>query len=83
MAESVQDHPWSGYRHNAQGQTDNLVEMHSVYQRPGPVDAGRRIAYSSLFRCAVESEELQRIRLATVTGSVIGNERFRVQQSKK
>jgi putative transposase len=79
MVNSPQDYPWSGYRHNAQGQDDGLLEPHSMYQRLGPDSASRRNEYSRLFEGALGPGALEQIRLATEAGAVIGTDRFREQ----
>ena len=82
MVNSPQDYPWSSYRHNAQGQCDTLLEKHSVYLGLGSDNASRHAAYENLFRSALHPGELEQIRFATNTGSVIGNDQFREQTEK-
>ncbi len=79
MVYSPQDYPWSSYRHNAQGRRDSLLQTHAVYQRLGLDNTSRHGAYRDLFLGAQDPRELERIRFATESGSVIGNDRFREQ----
>jgi putative transposase len=82
MVNSPQHYPWSSYRHNALGQRDSLLEMHSVFRRLGPDEAKRHDVYRTLFHDALAPEDLKQIRLATKAGTVIGNDRFREQIEK-
>ena len=43
MMKPPQHYPWSSYRHNALGQRDSLLEMHSVFRRLGPDEAKRSL----------------------------------------
>jgi len=79
MMAAPQDYPWSSYRYNAQGEHDGLLEPHDVYRRLGPDNASRQQRYRRLFQELLDSGELGRIRSATETGTVIGNNRFREQ----
>ena len=82
MVNSPQDYRWSSYRHNAQGRHDSLLSLHSVYQRLGSDCASRQDAYRSLFHGAFSPGEMEKIRVATAVGSVIGNDRFREQTER-
>jgi len=82
MVNSPQHYPWSSYRHNALGQYDSLLEMHSVFRRLGPDEAKRHDVYRTLFHHALAPGDLKQIRLATEAGTVIGNDRFREQIEK-
>ena len=82
MVNSPQHYPWSSYRHNALGQRDSLLEMHSVFRRLGPDEAKRHDVYRTLFHDALAPGDLKQIRLATEAGTVIGNDRFREQIEK-
>ena len=74
------DHPrrfcWSSYRHNADGNTDELVTPHSLYLQLGRQPDECRAAYRALFERQLDETTLADIRLATNTGWALGGEEF-------
>jgi putative transposase len=83
MVNSPEDYSWSSFGHNALGQGDSLLEMHNVYLRLAADHAGRRKAYRGLFFGALHPGDLERIRVATEDGAVIGDDRFLRQTEKR
>jgi putative transposase len=77
MVEDPGAYRWSSYRFNADGFPDALVSPHPLYEQLGDNPASRRTAYRALFSNHVEDRELEVIRGATETGTVLGNDRFR------
>ncbi len=77
MVSAPQQYRWTSYRGNAQGQADSLLSPHDVYQRLGQDLASCREGYRQLFERQLDVVTLGQIRLATETGAVIGNDRFR------
>ena len=68
---------WSSYRFNADGFPDASVSPHPLYEQLGDNPESRRTAYRALFSNLVDDRELDAIRGATETGTVLGNDRFR------
>ncbi|WP_372720524.1 transposase [Immundisolibacter sp.] len=77
MVEDPGAYRWSSYRFNADGFPDALVLLHPLYERLGDDPASRRAAYRALFSTPVDDRELDTIRDATQTGTVLGHDRFR------
>lgn len=75
------EHPWSSYRCNALGQTDELVSPHPEYQRLG-ADEERLAAYRQLFKHHLTEDGLAEIRETTNKAWVLGSDQFkrRIQQ---
>jgi hypothetical protein len=70
---------WSSHRANAEGAPPLLVTPHERYTALGPDDASRRSACRELFRDALSTESIDRIRHANNTNDTLGNDRFRNQ----
>lgn len=73
------DYPWSSYRMNAQGQTDDLVTPHMLYRRLGSNSDQRRSAYRQLFRSHLSTGDVEAIREATNKAWALGSQRFRAK----
>ncbi|MGI9301345.1 MAG: transposase, partial [Gammaproteobacteria bacterium] len=76
------DYPWSSYRFNALGETDDLVTPHDLYTGLGRSGPKRRSAYRSLFRSRLGERALCEIREATNKAWVLGDDRFRARVEK-
>jgi len=70
------EYRWSSYRANAQGEADELLTPHPLYQALGPDDLSRQAAYRELFRYALEPGLVDEIRRATNGNYALGDERF-------
>lgn len=77
------DYPWSSYRSNAQGQTNELVTPHLEYRRLGKTDEERHAAYRLLFKSHIPESSLNEIRDATNKAWVLGNDRFKQRIQKQ
>lgn len=77
MVKSPTHYRWSSYRANAQGQTDRLVTPHERYRGLGRSLEDRQTVYRDLFRNMLEPGELKDLRTAWLTGTPLGNDRFR------
>ncbi len=77
MVEDPGVYRWSSYRFNADGFPDALVSLHPLYEQLGDDPASRRAAYRALFSTHIDDRELDKIRDATQTGTVLGHARFR------
>lgn len=73
------EYRWSSFRTNAQGRPCKLITPHAIYRGLGSSDAACRRAYCGLFEACIDADALDRIRTATQSGGVIGNQRFREQ----
>lgn len=72
-----EDYPWSSYRANASGSTDDLVTPHERYTALAAEAVSRRAAYRALFEDALDETTLQKIRDTTNKAWALGNNRFR------
>ena len=79
MVEHPADYRWSSYRANAQGEANELVQPHEVYQALGLDANGRQAAYRELFRYELEPGLVDQIRCATNGNFALGNQRFAEQ----
>jgi putative transposase len=77
MVKQPADYPWSSYRRNALGQADTLLMPHMLYENLGADAMQRCAAYRALFSVQTDPAELQAIRSATETGTILGNDRFK------
>lgn len=79
MVDRPGDYPWSSFRSNAGGTMQPVLSPHSIYLALGVTPESRAQAYDALFDRHLEPQEIQAIRVATETGVVLGNDRFRGQ----
>ncbi len=77
MVAHPSEYPWSSYRGNALGQTNELVTPHIEYRRLGKTDEERQAAYRQLFKHRIPENSLAEIREATNKAWVLGNGRFK------
>jgi len=83
MASHPSEYPWSSYRFNALGQSNELVIPHKEYKRLGADDTKRQTAYRKLFRSHIPEMTLEAIREATNKAWVLGGDRFKKRVKKK
>ena len=81
MVEHPAEYRWSSYRSNAQGEYDELLNPHLIYESLGFNAATRQAAYRELFRYELEPGLVDEIRRATNGNYALGNERFAEQVS--
>ena len=79
MVEHPAEYPWSSYRANAQGETNPLIEPHSLYLALGADPSARQAAYRELFRYELEPGLVDAIRQATNGNFALGDARFGVE----
>ncbi|MFZ2312840.1 MAG: hypothetical protein WAV82_09505 [Methylobacter sp.] len=79
MVTEPADYPWSSYRFNALGQTDDLITPHFEFQRLGNDDNKRQAAYRVLFNQAISETRINEIRYATNKAWALGDGRFKEQ----
>lgn len=77
MVRRPDEYPWSSYRANARGASDDLVQPHPQYLSLGGSPAERRAAYRMLFLTAIPEEDLCMIRDSTQNGWALGAVAFR------
>jgi putative transposase len=77
MVNDPAGYPWSSYRCNALGQTNDLIEPHLEYRRLAQVDEARPAAYRALFVSHIPEQAITEIRDATNKAWVLGNENFK------
>ena len=76
MVEHPGEYPWSSYGHNAQGEKNQLIKPHMLYQQLGADMESRQEVYRELFRYQIEPGLVDQIRSATNGGFVLGSEHF-------
>lgn len=79
MVAAPQHYRWSSYACNALGKANTLIQPHEVYQRMGLNQAERLEAYRELFAAHIDSSEAQAIRMASQSGTPLGDLRFAEQ----
>jgi putative transposase len=82
LATRADQYQWSSYRANATGEQSELLTPHHEYLRLGSTREERQAVYRDLFRMA-EGAELERIRVATNAGYVLGDPAFRAMMARK
>ena len=76
MVKDPVDYPWSSFRHNALGISDEVVTAHPDYLQLGETPESRHKAYRKRFDSSIEPDTLEVIRHAAVGGLPIGSDRF-------
>ena len=71
------DYPWSSFRAHAHGQTDKLIQDHSLYTALGNTDITRQEAYRDLFKAQIDATTLNLIRESTNKAWAMGSDWFR------
>ena len=77
MVDHPVDYPWSSYRFNATGKSDDIVTPHSEYQRLGQSEDARQSAYRTLFKSHISERTLSDIRESTNKAWVLGSSHFK------
>ena len=77
MVTMPEEYPWSSYGVNAWGdRNDNLI-FHDLYEALGEDAEARLMAYRQLFNVHIDNRTIGEIRKACMTGTPLGNDRFR------
>jgi putative transposase len=71
------DYPWSSYGHNAQGEIQERLTPHEVYQRLARSEASRQWRYRELFSQPIADADVRAIRNAAHFSMPLGNEEFK------
>ncbi len=79
MVEGPGGYRWSSYYRNALGGADPIIVSHERYRALGGSEAERQQTYMGLFRVHVDAGQLKQIREAWLTGTPLGNNRFKEQ----
>jgi putative transposase len=79
MVRHPRDYPWSSYCSYAEGAANSLITAHPLYLQLGTSTESRCAAYRALFANLIGEAELSTLRVATNTGAVLGNNRFRAE----
>jgi len=83
MVSTPEQYQWSSFHRNGQGEKDDLVIPHNLYQKLGKTEELRRAAYMGLFEGHVDDNDLIEIRAAWQTGTPLGNDCFRQKVESK
>ncbi len=82
MVEHPAEYRWSSYRSNAQGESDELLTPHFMYEKLGLTAAARETSYCEIFRYNLEPGLVDEIRKATNGNYVLGNDRFKEEMRR-
>ena len=77
MVEHPSEYPWSSYRYNALGQTNDIIKPHHMYLALGKNDVERQEGYRALFKSHISERQLHEIREATNKAWVLGSDYFK------
>lgn len=77
MVASPEEYAWSSYRHNALGEPDILITVHTLYRLLGESEVERRAAYRGLFGTRISEKSAAAIREATNKAWALGDEGFK------
>lgn len=83
MVAHPSEYPWSSYRRNALGQTNDLITPQLEYRRLGKTDEERQAAYRQLFKAHIPESSLDEIRDATNKAWALGDGRFKQRIQKQ
>ena len=83
MVAHPSDYPWSSYRFNALGQSNELLVPHLEYLRLGRSDEARQAAYRQLFKYHLAESSMDEIREATNKAWVLGSDGFKQRIQKQ
>jgi putative transposase len=83
LTKSPGDYRWSSYRHNAQGEFDEMITPHREYLKLGKDEKQRARAYRALFRKRIDSETVEYITESTLKGWAIGDPKFARRMEKR
>lgn len=76
MVRAPADFPWSSYRCNAMGASDDLVTPHPLFLALSDDEKGRQIAYRNLFDHDIGETDVNLIRYALNKGWALGGDLF-------
>ncbi len=83
MVEHPAEYPWSSYRYNVLGESDNLVVPHALYKALGRSTTARQQNYQDLFAIGIKETTLDAIREPTNKVWVLDSESFKEKISHK
>ena len=73
------EYPWSSCSVYAEGVANALITAHPLYSQLGTSTESRCAAYRALFSNLIGEADFAALRVATETGTVLGNEHFRTE----
>jgi putative transposase len=77
MVSHPADYWWSSFRCNALGRRSKIVVPHDVYLQLGKSMDERAAAYRQMFLQELSDRQLEEIRAAIKSGTILGSERFK------
>jgi len=82
MVKHPLDYKWSSYRYHVQGEENNLLTPHFMYESLGETADQRQRNYRALFNHELKPKFVDEVRKATNGNYVLGDGRFAEQISK-
>lgn len=79
MVQSPEQYPWSSYRSNALGETDELVSEHANFAALANTQADKHFCYRALFNVALPDHDVYQLREGLKKNFPLGNNRFKAQ----
>ncbi len=76
MVQSIEDHCWSSYHHNALGIVDELITPHPLYHALAQVKEARFVAYKQLFESRLHLKIIELFNNSAEKGDVLGDEDY-------
>ena len=76
MVSHPNQYPWSSYRHNAHGETSNVITPHAIYSDLAARPSMRESAYRHLFTAEIPTRVLNKVRRATNGNYAVGSKAF-------
>jgi putative transposase len=77
MARHPAEYPWSSYRGNALGASDQLLTPHPLFLALGDSDDARQAAYRALFEAHLDEKTLEEVRASINKAWVLGSKHFK------
>ena len=79
MVESPSEYYWSSFKHNIGQLNIQLVKEHEVFARLGDTLRNAQLWYRESFSRSLSEDAVKKITAAWLTGTPLGNERFRAK----
>ncbi len=79
MVDQPEQYPWSSFRRNALGESNELVTEHPLFRALGRDEGDRRQAYRELFRFGLPQELRNNIADCSSASQLLGSGRFKEQ----
>ena len=83
MVASPSHYRWSSFAHHAGTRKISMIRTHPLYDAMGETPNARSDAYLALFKSALDSAAMKKIKDAWITGTPLGNDYFKQMVADK